>query len=206
MSTPFLSVIVPVYNAESFLDNCIQSLITQSYSNLEFILVNDGSTDKSAFLCDKYATEDARIKVIHQENGGQNAARKAGLDIAKGPFVAFVDSDDWLATDTYEKVIEAMQGNDLDLVCFDCFMDRGTACQVLASTIESGVYNRTEIMSGIVPRMRWDFAEGRVGVLATVWNKIFKKSLLIRTMERMDYQMTLCEDAAIIYSYIFICD
>lgn len=203
MNTPLLSVIIPVYNAESYLDNCIQSLIAQSYSHLEIILVNDGSTDKSAELCEQYALKETRIKVIHQENGGQNSARKAGLDIATGEYITFADSDDWLDTDTYEKIIAAMQGKEFDLVCFDCFMDRGTASQVLASTIESGTYNRSGIISTIVPRMRWDFAEGRVGVLATVWNKIFKKSLLTKTMEGMDYQMTLCEDAAIVYSYIF---
>ena len=198
-----LSVAIPCYNSQDYVNRAIESILPGE-DRVEIIVVDDGSTDNTAGVAEEYVKKHPDIvRLVRKENGGHGDAVMTGLMNASGLYFRVVDSDDWLATDTYEKVIEAMQGNDLDLVCFDCFMDRGTACQVLASTIESGVYNRTEIMSGIVPRMRWDFAEGRVGVLATVWNKIFKKSLLIRTMERMDYQMTLCEDAAIIYSYIF---
>lgn len=89
-----ISIIVPVYKVEKYLRRCIQSIICQTYSNIEIILVDDGSPDRCPEICDEYASKDERIKVIHQENKGVSAARNAGLDAAKGEYVAFVDSDD----------------------------------------------------------------------------------------------------------------
>lgn len=91
-----ISVIVPVYNVEKYLDYCINSIINQTYNNLEILLVDDGSTDQSSAICDKWAVEDKRIKVIHKENGGLSDARNAGMQRAKGTYVAFIDSDDWI--------------------------------------------------------------------------------------------------------------
>ena len=91
-----ISVIVPVYNMEQYLERCINSIKKQSYSNLEIILVDDGSTDHSADMCDTYAQEDQRIKVIHKVNGGLSEARNAGLAIATGTYIGYVDSDDWI--------------------------------------------------------------------------------------------------------------
>ena len=107
-----ISVIVPVYNVEQYLRQCLDSIINQTYRNLEIILVDDGSTDSSGIICDEYAQIDDRIKVIHKENGGLSSARNAGLDVCTsgGDFIAFVDSDDWLEPDMYEilhnKIIE----------------------------------------------------------------------------------------------------
>lgn len=96
-----LSIITPVYNVEAYLDRCVQSVVSQSYRNLELILVDDGSTDKSSSLCDEWAKKDSRIIVIHKENGGVSAARNAGLEVVKGDYLTFVDPDDFLAPDTY---------------------------------------------------------------------------------------------------------
>lgn len=96
-----LSIITPVYNVEAYLDRCVQSVVSQSYRNLELILVDDGSTDKSSSLCDEWAKKDKRIIVIHKENGGVSAARNAGLEVVKGDYLTFVDPDDFLAPDTY---------------------------------------------------------------------------------------------------------
>ena len=103
-----ISVIVPVYNVEKYLRQCLDSIINQTYRNLEIILVDDGSTDSSGIICDEYAQIDARIKVIHKENGGLSSARNAGLDVCTsgGDFIAFVDSDDWLEPDMYERLYE----------------------------------------------------------------------------------------------------
>lgn len=92
---PKVSVIVPVYNTEKYLPECIDSIINQSYLNLEIILINDGSTDNSSKICDEYASKDKRIIVIHKANGGQADARNAGLDIANGKYITFIDSDDY---------------------------------------------------------------------------------------------------------------
>ena len=89
-----VSIIVPVYNVEKYLPKCIESILNQTYTNLEVILIDDGSTDSSGKICDEYARRDGRIKVIHKENGGNSSARNAGLDCCTGDFLAFVDSDD----------------------------------------------------------------------------------------------------------------
>ena len=97
-----ISVIIPVYKVEEYLENCIQSVIKQTVSDLEIILVDDGSPDQCPEICDLWADKDSRIKVIHKENGGLSDARNAGLDIAQGEYLSFVDSDDWIAPDMYE--------------------------------------------------------------------------------------------------------
>ena len=99
METPLLSVIVPVYNVADYLSRCVDSILAQHVEAMEVILVNDGSRDSSGSLCDSYAEKDSRIRVLHKENGGLSSARNAGLDICRGEYVAFVDSDDWVEPD-----------------------------------------------------------------------------------------------------------
>lgn len=113
-----VSVIVPVYNTEAFLDQCVQSILAQSYPTLELILVDDGSPDRCPALCDGYAAQDKRIRVIHKENGGAQLARKAGLNAASGAYVLFVDSDDWIEPDTVECCMEAALRDEADCVLF----------------------------------------------------------------------------------------
>ena len=98
-SQPKISVIVPVYKVEKFLDRCVESIVGQTYENLEIILVDDGSPDNCPSMCDKWAEKDSRIKVIHKENGGVSSARNAALYAATGDFIGFVDSDDWIEPD-----------------------------------------------------------------------------------------------------------
>ena len=111
-----LSVIVPIYNVEQYLKKCLNSIVNQTYKDLEIILVDDGSPDGCPQLCDEYASLDNRIKVIHKKNGGLSSARNAGLDIATGDYVTFVDSDDYLETDIYEKVINIFEDHSADIV------------------------------------------------------------------------------------------
>ena len=101
MNKPLLSIIVPCYNVASFLPRCIESLIKQTYFNVEILLIDDGSTDDTPILCDQYAKVDSRVKVIHQENHGSSASREIGLKHIKGDFVTFVDADDWVHPDMY---------------------------------------------------------------------------------------------------------
>lgn len=103
-----ISVIVPIYKVERYLKQCVDSIIAQTYYNLEIILVDDGSPDNCGAICDEYVEKDPRIKVIHKENGGLSDARNAGLDIMTGEYVGFVDSDDWIEPDMYEKLLENM--------------------------------------------------------------------------------------------------
>lgn len=105
---PLISIVVPVYNVKQFLTKCLNSIISQTYSNLEIIVVDDGSTDGSATICDDYAKKDKRISVIHKENGGLASARNAGIDVAKGTYIGFVDSDDYIEPYMYEKLLQAI--------------------------------------------------------------------------------------------------
>ena len=108
MNNPLISVVVPVYKVEDYLDECITSLIKQTYTNLEIILVDDGSPDKSPEMCDRWAKKDSRIRVIHKKNGGLSSARNVGIDYAKGEFLSFVDSDDFFDSQMYEKLYEGI--------------------------------------------------------------------------------------------------
>lgn len=99
---PLISVIVPIYKVELYLRKCINSILAQTYQNLEVILVDDGSPDQCGIICDEYAKSDSRVRVIHQENSGVASARNAGLQAAQGDYIGFVDSDDWIAPDMYD--------------------------------------------------------------------------------------------------------
>ena len=99
MNDTLISIVVPVYNVSQYLERCIQSVIYQTYENLDIILIDDGSTDNSGLICDKYAKIDKRIRVLHQQNSGLSAARNAGIEIAKGKYITFIDSDDYVDSD-----------------------------------------------------------------------------------------------------------
>ena len=115
---PLGSIIVPVYQTEKYLDQCVQSLRSQSYGNLEIILVDDGSPDECPALCDAYAARDARVRVIHKENGGLSSAREAGIQNASGDYIMVVDSDDWIEPDTVASCIDTAQRDNADCVMF----------------------------------------------------------------------------------------
>lgn len=117
MDNPLISIIVPVYNVELYLDGCIQSIVGQTYRTLEIILVDDGSKDQSPAICDNWARKDARIKVIHKTNGGASAARNCALDVARGDYIGFVDSDDYIAEDMYESLMQAMAECGIGIAC-----------------------------------------------------------------------------------------
>jgi len=114
-----VSVIIPVYNVENYLNRCVESVINQTYKNLEIILIDDGSTDNSGEICDKLKKKDDRIIVIHKENGGLSSARNAGIDIAKGKYITFIDSDDFVDVSTIDKSIKKMKNNNADILVFN---------------------------------------------------------------------------------------
>ena len=113
---PLVSIIVPVYNVEKHLFKCLQSILRQTYTNLEIILIDDGSTDKSGTICDNFALQDKRIKTFHQQNAGLSSARNKGLDVCRGAYIAFVDSDDYIAATMYETLVQLAQKHAADMV------------------------------------------------------------------------------------------
>lgn len=135
-----ISVIIPVYKVEEYLENCIQSVIKQTVSDLEIILVDDGSPDQCPEICDLWADKDSRIKVIHKENGGLSDARNAGLDIAQGEYLSFVDSDDWIAPDMYEIMLEALKREQADICAcgiMGCYPSRNVPMPVCPAAGDS---------------------------------------------------------------------
>ncbi|MBR6123665.1 glycosyltransferase family 2 protein [Candidatus Saccharibacteria bacterium] len=112
---PLVSIIIPVYNVELYLDRCINSVLAQTYKNIEVILIDDGSSDNSSVMCDNFAASDARIIVVHKENGGQSDARNVGLDLCKGDYISFVDSDDWIAINYIEKLLFTLENMEADM-------------------------------------------------------------------------------------------
>lgn len=117
-----VSVIIPVYNVEAYLEECVDSVINQSYRNLEIILVDDGATDSSGRMCDEYATVDPRIRVIHRENGGLSAARNTGLDVATGEYIYFLDSDDYLELSAISDLVSTIEEENADFVFCDAYV------------------------------------------------------------------------------------
>jgi glycosyltransferase involved in cell wall biosynthesis len=127
---PKISVIVPVYNMENYLQKCLSSIATQTHKDLEIILINDGSTDGSSKICDDYAAKEERIKVIHKSNGGVASARNAGLKICTGEYIAFVDSDDWIEPTMYSELLDVCLKHDCDYAGCSCQIRGGTGGQI----------------------------------------------------------------------------
>ena len=114
---PLISVVVPVYKVEAYLDQCVKSILCQSYENLEILLVDDGSPDRCGEICDQYARQDPRVTVVHKENGGLSSARNAGIEKARGEYIAFVDSDDWIEPDAYRDMLSLAEKTGASMVC-----------------------------------------------------------------------------------------
>lgn len=150
---PKVSVIVPVYNAEKYLQECVESVLHQTLSDLELILVDDGSTDGSPALCDQYAAQDTRVQVIHKQNGGVSTARNAGLDAATGDYIAFVDSDDWIDADMYEKMLAKAEEYACDVVMCDCVKEYPDHSAEYSHAIRSGYYSREQLRTEYYPHL-----------------------------------------------------
>lgn len=167
---PLISVIVPVYKVEKYLQRCVDSIRAQTYRNLEIILVDDGSPDDCGTLCDRFAVQDERIRVIHKENGGLSSARNAGIDIARGEYLGFVDSDDWIEHTMYETLLAAALRENVKLVCggrYDFSERTGERTVGLCP-------KREEVISGEELTRRiftWN------GLDSAAWDKLYHRSL-----------------------------
>lgn len=163
-----ISVIVPIYKVEDYLHRCVDSIINQTYTNLEIILVDDGSPDNCPMICDEYAKKDSRIRVVHKKNGGLSDARNAGIDIATGEYIMFIDSDDFVDIEMMESMMKNMIDNNVDMVVCNIkyvYEDR----EVVKYNQADRILDRYEAME--------EYLKDGV-VQAVAWNKLYKKSLI----------------------------
>lgn len=190
MFTDKVSIIIPVYNCEKYLDRCLNSIITQNYSNLEILLIDDGSIDNSGKMCDEYAEKDKRIRVFHKHNGGQSSARNIGLDNATGDLIGFVDSDDWIEPGTLEYLANLIERNDADICNIRCRF-------VKTDLTESSSLKTTERVLFGKEALELLMYEAVVGIPASmgVYRGLYKRQLLsnIRFVEgRINEDMVFC--------------
>ncbi|WP_421804056.1 glycosyltransferase family 2 protein [Flagellimonas sp.] len=198
-----ISVIVPIYKIEAYLPKCIDSLLNQSFTDFELILVNDGSPDSCPMICDDYAKVDARVKVVHKENGGLLSARKEGLKNAKGKYVAYVDGDDWVDTYYLDILFKLAEANSSDLVVTGHFREFDGKIETISPKL-TGIFDENEIRFSILPKAIYNgrFCEHEISTY--VWNKLFKKELLDQVLFDVPNEIIMGEDAAITYSYLAI--
>ena len=165
---PLLSIIVPVYDVENYLQKCIDSILAQTFTDFELILVEDGSPDNCPALCDAAAAKDARIRVLHQKNGGLSAARNAGLDAARGAWIGFVDSDDYIAPEMYETLYKAVQSTGADLALCDYAEvdEAGVPCQSMHVRLGKKDFTGRELLKNATDSM-----------IQPAWNKLYRRAV-----------------------------
>ena len=186
-----VSIIVPIYKVENYLEKCLESIIAQTHKNLQIILIDDGSPDGCGKICDTYAKKDSRITVIHQKNMGLSAARNAGFKIVKGKYIGFVDSDDYIAADMYESLVTAIEKYDTDIsMCSYYKVENNIVSKAQYPEIKDCVYSKNEALKELLIDHK---------IQNYVWNKLYKKELFsnVRFPDGKEF-----EDIATIF-YVF---
>lgn len=195
-----VSVIVPIYGVEQYLRPCIESLIAQTNKDIEIILVDDGSPDACPEICDSYAQQDRRIKVIHKPNGGLISARKAGLEASTGEYIGYVDGDDWVEPEMYEDMIAHAIRHRADVVASGHKEELGGGVvEVLRNTVACGVYRGDRLINEVYAKMLYSGKFSQFGIFTFIWNKLFRRSVLIDNQMRVDERIFIGEDAACVY-------
>ena len=191
---PLISVIIPVYKAEQYLPSCLDSVLGQTYQNLEIILVDDGSPDNSGVICDEYAVKDRRVRVIHQKNGGACAAKNAGLNAATGSYIGFVDSDDYIDLNMYRSLFERLQMTDADIVqCRHRNVSQDGSLIGVTPDVEDGVLDKEAAIKGLFT--------GPVQFIAC--DKLYRRDILGDIC--FDHRFPICEDMLFNYQLLKKC-
>lgn len=199
-NSPMLSIIVPVYNAEDYLCKCLDSLLAQDFPDYEVILVDDGSTDSSGAICDKYTSENPVFRCIHKSNGGHTSARKSGYEICRGKYVAFVDSDDWVSPDMYRKMCRAVYDTDADIVVCNHTAVMPDKEAVVRAIFAPGYYDKTRLEKEVYPYMIYSGSFFQFGAVPSLWNKLFRRELLQCHLFHVPSDIVVGEDALTTYS------
>lgn len=213
MSLPKVSIVVPVYNTEKYLKQCIESLTSQTLEEIEIIIVDDGSKEECAFLCDELAKTDDRIKVIHKQNGGLGLARNTGIEVATGEYIGFVDSDDYVDLKMYKSLYDAAVKNDADLCLSGISFVGGNTFSKSGDYTEKHYFDRDtifenegikELLLGVIGALPNEPDDSRYGV--SVCKNIFKRSLLNeKKIEFFSERKIISEDTLFMTDYIKCC-
>lgn len=171
MEEKLISVIVTAYNIEEYLPRCLDSILTQVYSNLQIIVIDDGSTDKTGTICDEYAAKDSRIQIIHQPNQGPSVARNAGLDIARGSYIGFVDGDDWIQPDMYKAMYNACRNEDAEMACCS-YKKVGRVQEEQSFSAKQYLLTREEALDIYI------CDNAPFHIYHSVWSKLFRRDII----------------------------
>ena len=191
-----ISIIIPVYNAEEYLDRCLESIVEQNYSSYEVILVDDGSTDSSPLICDRYSATDPRFRTIHKANGGVSSARNAGMNLAKGEYLMFVDSDDALLPDALERMVEDVMGEDIVIGGYTTYIGGVPSREMLPM-------NTRSYKGGEMARFFEDNIKRNCEMLDAPWSKMFRRKAVgdLRFCEDLSY----AEDKLFVFTFFSKC-
>ncbi len=196
---PTLSVIIPIYNTENYLDKCIQSVLNQTFRDFEIILVDDSSTDSSGKICDDYAKKHDFIKVIHKEHGGPTQTRKVGLTYASGTYVIYMDSDDRITPDMYEYMMKKILKYNADIGICDIVIETEKSRTPLYRDIPGGFYDKDRLKKEIYPCMLFSEAKTEPAIAPSLCNKIIKKTILENVVLEANENIYYGEDAVCMY-------
>lgn len=197
-----ISVIVPVYNGELYISECINSILMQTEKNFELILIDDGSTDNSGKICDRFADSDSRIRVVHKENKGLINARITGIEMAEYELIAFVDADDWIEDIYLERMLKARDKTNADIVISGCMAEKDGAKKSIENLILPGIYEEDKLEKDFIPRMLYYKGFYEFGIMPYMCNKIFRKDLLQKCYMKINTSIYDGEDAAVVYPYL----
>lgn len=202
MKNDLISIIVPIYNISAYLERCVNSIIHQTYLNLEIILVNDGSTDESIQICDEFEKKDNRIQVIHKENAGLVSARKIGLLNAHGEYIGFVDGDDWIEPKMYQHFSNVINETEADIIMQGYIEDINGKSGLQKNKINVGIYEKNESIEKVYTQMLCDEPFFSMGIQPYIWNKLIKRDIVYKNLMEVDNQIKIGEDAAVVFPSI----
>lgn len=192
-----ISIIMPAYNAEQYIEETIEGIIKQSFENWELIVVDDGSTDRSAQIIDKYAKQDLRIRAVHQKNEGVSCARNAGLDLAKGKYIVFVDADDVIPKTSLETRLKLADNADIVVAGYELFNENGVFDHM--PLCSKSIWNNREAVQNII-------AAGELGYQGYIFNKLFRKDIIERNEIRFEKGIVFNEDRLFCVAYAVHCN
>ena len=183
-----ISIIVPVYNIERYIEQCVSSICNQTYSNIEIILVDDGSTDESGNICDRLAERDQRVYVIHKKHGGNATARRDGVNNAKGKYIGFVDGDDWIEPDMYENLYHFAIENDAQMVTSAGYREylSGRGKNTLKDCMPEGLYDMSDADNLLIANIFPTGFYKKYHVNGAIWNKLYEKDIIIEAINEME--------------------